>query len=315
MHTMHLNRIIFKKGIGFLLWVFTYLIFSGCTRNTVTKITIVPKHFKIQLPYETDRVGIILNTFWGRNKIRHKLYLDNNSPTWTNDQVIQNNQSVSKSKNISYRTTVADGSFINGDVYICDSISLGQVTFNHFAFYKIAGKPQAGIYEQGEGVMGDNLLSLGIWKIDFKNKIITFASSLDSIGEIQDAQLLPSKFIDNTIEMELKFQHKKAQSFQLDLGFNGMLMMPLDEFIPFEVGNKPIYADSLRFSTPSGFKLIENRNAIDTIRINQKLYWVILDANKSVREKLVGLRFFERFEFLILDYVNRTVYISKKSFY
>jgi len=63
------------------------------------------------------------------------------------------------SKNISYRSTVADGSFIKGDLYICDSLSLGQVTFNHFGFYKISGKSYVGKAEPGEGVMGDNLFS------------------------------------------------------------------------------------------------------------------------------------------------------------
>jgi hypothetical protein len=268
---MRLTRILFTKVTGFLQCAGIYLIFSGCNQNTEINITVTPKHFKIEIPYETDRAGIILNTFWGADRISHKLYLDNNSPTWANDRVIQNNKSVSKSKNTSYRSTVADGSFIKGDVYICDSISLGQVTFNHFGFYKISGKSYAGKTELGEGVIGDNLLSKGIWKIDFKNKKITCASSMDSIGELQNAQLLPCTFNDNTIEVKLEFPHKKAKTFQLDLGFNGMLIIPLEEFVSFEVG-KRIYADSFRFSTPSGFELVENRNTWDTVKIGQKLY-------------------------------------------
>jgi hypothetical protein len=311
---MRLIRIFFTRGVGFLQCACIYLIFTGCNQNAEINITVTPKHFKIEIPYETDRAGIILNTFWGADRIRHKLYLDNNSPTWANDRVIQNNRSVSKSKNISYRSTVADGSFIKGDVYICDSLSLGQVTFNHFAFYKISGKSYAGKTELGEGVIGDNLLSIGIWKIDFRNKKITFASSLDSIGELQNVQILPSTFTNNTIEVELQFPHKKAQTFELDLGFNGMLIMPLEEFVSFEAGKK-IYADSFRFATPSGFELVENRQIWDTVKIGQKLYFPRLDANKSVKEKLIGLHFFEQFEFLILDYVNKSVYISKKSFY
>jgi hypothetical protein len=311
---MRLFRIFYTKGISFLQCSCIYLIFGGCSQNTEINITVTPKHFKIEIPYETDRAGIILNTFWGSEKTSHKLYLDNNSPTWANDHVIQNNKSVSKSKNISYRSTVADGSFIKGDVYICDSLSLGQVTFNHFAFYKISGRSYAGKTDLGEGVIGDNLLSQGIWKIDFKNQKIIFASSMDSIGDLQNAQLLPCKFTDNTIEIELEFLHKKTKTFQLDLGFNGMLIMPLEEFMSFEIGKK-IYADSFRFSTPSGFELVENRHVWDTVKIGQKLYFPGLDANKSVKEKLIGLRFFEQFKFSILDYVNKAVYISKKSFY
>jgi hypothetical protein len=75
------------------------------------------------------------------------------------------------------------------------------------------------------------------------------------------------------------------------------------------------YADSFRFSTPSGFELVENRNVLDTVKIGQKYCWTILNANNSVKEKLMGFCFFERFDFLILDYLNKKVYISKNSLY
>jgi hypothetical protein len=86
-------------------------------------ITVTPKHFKIEMPYVADRAGIILNTAWGADKVNHKLYLDNNSPTWVSDRVVQNNSSVSRSKNTSYRTTVANGSLIRE---MCISVTAFQ---------------------------------------------------------------------------------------------------------------------------------------------------------------------------------------------
>ena len=281
----------FIKRYYFVSFLFIFSVFNGNTQNIGTNITVVPGHFKIKIPYEVDKVGIILNTFWGSGKIKHKLYFDNNSPTWANDHVIQNNKSVSKSKNISYKSTVADGTFIKGEVYICDSISIGEVTFKNFGFYKISNEPYAGKYEAGEGALGENLLSTGIWKIDFKNKMITFASSLDSIGEMQNALLLPSKFTDKAIKIEVSFLHRTTKIFQLDLGFNGMMIMPLDEFNSLELGNKLIFTDFLRFSTPSSFEDIENTTALDTIKINRKDYWTSLSTNKMAKEPLIGRGF------------------------
>jgi hypothetical protein len=188
------------------------------------------------------------------------------------------------------------------------------VTFSHLDFYKISGKSYAGKGERGDGAIGENIMSKGIWKIDFKNQKIIFASGIDSIGKLNDAQLLPSKFSEHTIEIELLFPNRKTQVFQLDLGFNGTLIMPLEEFGTFEAGKK-IFRDSFRLSTPSDFELVENMTVEDTVLVNQKLYWVFLNANKSVKYKLVGLGFFQRFEFLILDYLHNEVYISKKALY
>ena len=310
---MYSIKKIFIKRAYFVLCLFIFSIFGGCEHNIETNITVVPKNFKIQVPYKVDNVGIILNTFWGPDKINHKLYLDNNSPTWANNNIIRENKSVSNSKNFAYESKVADGTFIHDEVYICDSISLGQVTFKNFDFYKISNEPYAGKNEVGDGALGENLISKGIWKIDFKNKIITFASSLDSLGEMQNAKLLPCKFIDKAIEMEVTLRGKNIKIFQLDLGFNGMMMMPLEEFMPIEMGNKLMFFDSLRFSTPSSFEDLENTHALDTISIDRNYYLATLTTNKLVKETLIGRRFFERFEFLILDYLNKSVYVSKNT--
>ena len=305
----------FKKRTYFVLCPIIYTILNGCAQNIETNITVAPEHFKIEIPYEVDKVGILLSTFWGSDKIKHKLYFDNNSPTWANDHVIQYNKSVSKSKNLSYKSTAADGTFIKGEVYTCDSISIGQVTFGNFNFYKISNEPYAEKYAMGEGALGENLLSKGVWKIDFKNKVITFASSMDSIGEMQNVQVLPCKFNDKSIEIEVEFPNKGTKVFQLDLGFNGVMIMPLEEFRSIENGNKAVDTESLRFSTPSSFEDVANMTVLDSIKISRNYYLERLSTNKLVKERLIGRYFFEHFEFLILDYINRSVYISKNTFY
>jgi hypothetical protein len=260
-------------------------------------------------------VGIVLNTSWGSDKINHKLYLDNDSPTWASNNVIQNNKSVSKSRVFSYRTTVADGTFIHDDVYVCDSISLGNVTFKNFGFYKISGETHPGKNEKVEGTFGENLLSVGVWKIDFKNKLITFASSIDSLREMSYAQSFPCKFTGNSIEVEINLRNISTKKFELDLGFNGMMILPLKEFTQIEIGNKRIYTDSLRFSTPSSSEIVENIHAHDTIKINRSFFLTTLTTNKLIKETLIGRLFFERFEFIILDYPDRLVFVSKNMQY
>ena len=115
--------------------------------------------------------------------------------------------------------------------------------------------------------------------------------------------------------MEVTFPHGSTKIFQLDLGFNREMIIPLDEFKLIEIGNKRISTDYLRFSTPSSFEDIENTTAFDTIKINRNYYLTGLTTNKLVKERLIGLLFFERFEFLILDCLNKAVYISENTIY
>jgi hypothetical protein len=304
-----------SKQLCFVVGFFICSFQNCCAQNIGTNITVTPKHFKIQIPYEVDNVGIVLNTSWGSDKINHKLYLDNDSPTWASNNVIQNNKSVSKSRVFSYRTTVADGTFIHDDVYVCDSISLGKVALKNFGFYKISGETHPGKNEKVEGTFGENLLSVGVWKIDFKNRLITFASSIDSLGEMSYAQSFPCKFTDKSIEVEINLRNISTKKFDLDLGFNGMMILPLKEFTQIEIGNKRIYTDSLRFSTPSSSEIVENIYALDTIKINQSFFLTTLITNKLIKERLIGRLFFERFEFIILDYPDKLVFVSKNMQY
>jgi hypothetical protein len=117
------------KTLAIILFLFCTL--TACGQNNRAITTVTPKHFKVELPYQVDNTGIILDSYWGADKIRHKLYFDNNAPVWANSNLIRDNKSLRRSKKLLYKTSLADGTRIRGDVYTCDSISLGQVTFRN----------------------------------------------------------------------------------------------------------------------------------------------------------------------------------------
>ena len=270
-----------------------------------------PQHFNIQIPFQTDSKGIAIATYWGSAKTEHRLYLDNHSPTWANNNIIRGNSAILKSKNFRYSTTTADGKVIKGDVYICDSISIGQVSLKNVHFYNISNATNAG---KTDGVIGENIMSEGIWKIDFSTRMITFASSPDSIKGLQQANLVPAAFTSNAIEIEVSFRNNIKKKFDLDLGFNGCLILPAEEFRLLEADNtKGILTDSLRFSTPAGFQNIKNDFTADSIRIGGLQFLSLIATNKLVKDKLIGLDFFKHFEFVVIDYVSRKVYLSKRN--
>jgi hypothetical protein len=287
-----------------------FFIFPGCRQPVINNVTAFPGNFKVQLPFHNDSKGIIIATYWGSAKKGYNLYLDNHSPTWTNDNVIRNNVSISKSKDFLYRTTTADGTVIEGDVYICDSINLGSVRFANVPFYNISNKTNEG---KTDGAIGENIMSRGIWKIDFKNNLLTIASSIDSIEELQKARLLPAVFTTKAIEIEVSFSNATRKKIELDLGYNGCIIMPSQEFTSVIGHNKKRSTASRQFSTPAGSTTIEDVAAIDSIKVGNQSFRTFISTNRLIKEKLIGRNFFYQFDFIIIDYVNKAVYVSKKS--
>jgi hypothetical protein len=280
-------------------------IMCGSCQNTGSDINVKPSNFKLIIPFQLHNQSIIIDTYWGADKIKNELLWDNNSPTWVNEKVIRNNKSISKSKNFFYSTTTADGTSIRGRVYSCDSISLGQVTFVNVPFYKIS--------DQLTGVFGDNLISKGVWEINFRESKMIFASSPDSLEDfIKQAQLFPSNFTEDGIKILISFRNNTTEDVDLDFGFNGEILLPMPDFLQIAKGNDNITKRTLQLSTPGNKNSLESTLALDTIQIQKDTFIAIISTNKLATEKLIGCGFFEQFEFVILDYKNKLFYVSKE---
>jgi hypothetical protein len=193
-------------------------LFFGCRQTNSSRAFVFPNHFNIQIPFHRDSKGIIISTYWGVANKEYKLYLDNHSPTWANNDIISKNPSVSKSNDFLFSTTTAEGKNIEGDVYLCDSISVGELRFKNVLFYNFSNKEIAG---KTDGVIGKNIMAEAIWKIDFRDNTLTIASSIDSIKEIPETILLPAVFTDKAIEIETSFRDTIKKKVELDLGYNG----------------------------------------------------------------------------------------------
>jgi hypothetical protein len=289
--------------------LFLWVLFSCCTRRAETGTIVFPKHFLIEVPFQTDNKGIIIATYWGTGKKEYWLYLDNHSPCWVNDAVLHRNTSVSKSENFIYNTSTADGQVLQGDVYMCDSINIGGLSFTNIPFYNISNENNNG---KIDGAIGESIMKHGIWKIDFKNKRIAIASDIDSIQGIRSATALPALFTGKAIEIEICFSNGNKQGVGLDLGFNGAIILPSAAFMRAIAPNKKTVMEKRRFSTPAGSGIVDDRTARDRIQAGHEPFETTVSSNKLVTEKLIGLRFFKQFEFIVIDYINKAVYVSKK---
>lgn len=296
----HINRIIVAILVSGIL---------ACSNQTNLPISVSPKNFKVQIPFMLDARGIIINTYWGSGKKHYVLCLDNYSPSWVKRSVIAYDKSFSKSTGPGFKTATADGSPITGDVGICDSLSFENITFKKVPFYVMPNEFKDS--KNDDGVFGGDLMSTGIWKIDFKKEELTFASSIDSLKEINQAELFPAVFDHQSVKIDVKFGANIEKMMAIDLGYNGDLLMPPEEFNDVNRQSKALLRPAM-FHTPAGENMVNNLSFFDTVNINHNWFFTIVSSNNKVKERLIGLQFFRRFDFVIFDFINRHVYIPKK---
>jgi len=281
----------------------------GCTHQINSGVSITPKKFKVQIPFILNGRGIIINTYWGAEKTHHVLCIDNYSPSWIKEPLIKYNNSFSVSKGNTFRTSTADGTPIQGKIGICDSLTFENVTFLKAPFYIMP--PNAADDKNDDGVFGSELMSKGIWKIDFKRNELTFTSDIDSLQGVTQTETFPSIFNDQSIKINVEFGNNIVKTMAIDLGFNGELMMPLKEFDKLSNRNRAISGPA-RFSTPGSNQNVNSLMIFDTVNINHNWFFAVISSNETVRERLIGLQFFRRFDFVIFDFINKRIYVPKK---
>jgi hypothetical protein len=299
---LHMKLVFHELFITGLLFFVNGICFS--------QTNIYPVNFKVQMPFQTDSKGIIIETYWGLSHAKQRLHWDNHSPTWANNSVIVNNNSITKPKKNSYRTTTADGTFIQGDVFVCDSIFLpGNIFFTDVTSYRI---PKGTLLVGINGAFGENLISKGIWEINFVTNVITFASSVDSLEDIFKAEIFPARFSAKGLEIDIELSNHSKKKAALDFGYNREILLPWKVFHAMKLPAERVKTDSILFSTPASAEVVQNSTVADTISIGGNPYGTLISSNKEDKRILIGRMFFMRFEFVIFDYMNKRIWVSKK---
>jgi hypothetical protein len=297
-----------KMTMKVLLIIILSLVF-GCNNRLASKVDVSPKHFKVQTPFILDRRGVILNTYWGKSREHHVLCLDNYSPSWIKTSAVQYDQSFTKSKDLRFKTLTADGSPVQGEVAVCDSLFFEHIVFSQVPFYVMPDN--GGADKTSDGVLGLDAMAKGIWKIDFKKEELTFVSDLDSLTNLNETEIFPANFTGQSIEVNVDFGERIVKTMAIDLGYNGDLLLPLAEFQRIGKSSK-VFNQLSKFSTPASRSLVNQYAILDTVNINHNWFATIISSRETVKERLIGLLFFRRFSYVIFDFVNNRVYIPKK---
>jgi hypothetical protein len=292
-----------------IIFAILVLIATGCSDPNTPSIDVSPKHFKIQTPFILNSRGIIINTYWGSEKKHHVLCLDTHSPSWIKSSVVNYDHSFTKSRKLGFKTSAADGSPIQGDVGICDSFSFENIVFKKVPFYVMPENVKDD--KEDDGVFGIDALSKGVWKIDFVKEELTFASGIDSFPEISQTEMFPANFKKQVFTVDVHFGNKQVKAMAVDLGYNGNMLLPASDFDDIS-SSKKIYKNISKFNTPVSENIVNNLSVFDTIKIHHNWFLTMVSTNDKVTERLIGLDFFKKFNYVIFDFINQQIFIPKK---
>jgi hypothetical protein len=293
------------------LLVFTVTSFSQiprvkleCSRDNVS---IKKSEIKTSFPFELVEGGIIINTFWGKEGQPIKLKLDNGANTSVDSLTKITLKGFRETGTPDKERHTPNGQTFMSHYLVTDNIQVGALNFKDVPFMPVPYEDRP-----AQGLMGINILKMGIWKIDFEHKQISFATKIDSIEGLNDATLFPAKFNRQGIEVEVEIDHTHKEMFEVDFGYNGQLTLPIE---PFSKVTKNQYVRKATGTSATVAGVVETKyyiyeHAVLSFKGDTHLDFEIT-CSEVVKNKLLGTGFFSQFKFVILDFVNKKIYISK----
>lgn len=295
---------------------------SSCTltkvATLVTKEKVEPIAFKTSIPIRIGKF-IELSTYWGENKYKKILIFDTGASYTTADS------SITTDKNIAtligkapFAARTPDGKKTYVEFYSTETISIGDVSFNPVVFISSSLSNFSNAFNKSAetpvGLFGINLLSKGIWKINFKDSTLTFTSSIDSIGNITELTEVPiHKNLNSSFSLDATFKNSISRKLTIDFGFNGMILLPKDVFENIDTENQAVSRDTLTTTLASISKTTIKKLEGENVTISNKIYSSQIVTNDIVNFSLIGLRFFTQFDYVILDFPKSKLYLPKSN--
>lgn len=278
------------------------------------KETVNPSTFKTEVSFlyqKEDR--IFIPVFFEKENLTRTLLFDTHAPFCIYNSMVENSKEFIKVGESSRKTP--DGKTFKTVSYLTDGVKFGTTTFNHVLTNGIPDKTTSD-NQKYDGIFGDNLLIKGIWKIDFAKNIITFTNSIDSIDNLQDAEKITTSYSrsDNFV-IDILFENNFKENFEVDLGYNGYITLPKSKFDKIDTDHKATIKNSTVTSIAGTQEVTQYKLSNTIVKFSDRSSPLntTLISSSVMKKKLLGVGFFSMFKFVVFDYTNKTIYLSKET--
>jgi hypothetical protein len=300
-----------------LFFVAAAMAFSSCGTIKIIKVigkeTVSPTAFKVQIPFihpKNDR--LFIPVFFGKENVTRTLLFDSHAPFCLFESTIKNNAAISKVGKYYKNRPTPEGKTLPNIFYKTDNIKLGNVRFDKVVINQVPDRTDT-INFRYEGIFGTNAMVKGIWKIDFEHNQLVFASAIDSIENVAEAQKLETEFVGiSKIKVNLTSENNVKVILEVDLGSNRSVSLQKEVFDQIDVTHKATVTQGTVITASGETKVTKYALSSVPIKLGDKDFTTALSTNNLMKKNLLGIGFFDHFKFVIFDYINKAIYVSNE---
>jgi hypothetical protein len=292
----------------------------GCSTFKIVKVltqgSVAEKHFKVQVPFEM-RYGLIVLKL-KVNGSERTFILDTGAPNAISKELAAELKIKPTTR---HKTGDSQGAKSVLEYAVLQNVELGGVRFE---------KTGAAIVDMNhtkelacfgaDGLLGANLMKKAIWQIDYEKKIITIASSRDSLSIPTQSQLLPFRqALTGTPLIDVSYNSIVDKRVTLDLGSNADFCSSRDVLQRLRKKDSLMHTTYSFGSTSAG---IYGKGGPDTafygllpvINLGEiALHNQVVDFERK-KARTVGTGFFKNY-LLTLDWSKNQVILARKRDY
>jgi len=198
------------------------------------------------------------------------------------------------------------------NLYRVESISVGSLEINNGEFLYIDKKSLPSMIHSYKGIIGMDIIDLGNWLIDMKNKEVTVINK-DSIYETSQEGLRLTYKIRNFLpEATLKIGNLLLQNMIIDTGSQAMVELPSGDTRELNKTYESVVADTLLFSGLYNNSITEHLiHEYHDITLNNSFFIDTLTVSEVRRERRIGFGLFKKYDFVFIDTQNQGIYLYK----
>ncbi|TRX53386.1 hypothetical protein FNH22_21055 [Fulvivirga sp. M361] len=299
----HLNKIKEKIAVYWSMLLYAVLIFSCGDKSEKIVNLAHQKADTIHFNLKDDHIYCEVRI----NKSKNEFVFDTGASNTTINDSTKGGTYLGKSFVSDYRKikhTVDKVSF--------DSLILGNTLFYQFQAYnqvRLRGV---------EGILGGGNLKHLAWKINFSDQTIVFAEQAKYLKP--QGKGIPFELKNNCPYIDAKIGNENL-TFLLDFGFVGFMQINTSKSDvnpsllqkTTQWRSQASYCSSFDFDLPG---LIDTSYYhISTASIGQHLLKdEIIEFNPYINKNVIGMDFFQRFQYVILDYPGKKLYLGPPMF-
>ncbi len=217
---------------------------------------------------------------------------------------------------IGYSNIVENKSFMDarGISHQAKGVMLDSLTIGHRLFSKFDSYYHVSPLDK-DGIIGGNILKAFAWKINFADQIITFSENAENLGVTGEGiPLIVHKdvpYVGITVDNE-------TFMFLVDTGFSVFMLLKKNLSSKDELGEMVQWTENSLYNTPFSDKqdfIDTSYYHIEDISIqDQILKDEIIVYTSFTNFNLIGMDFLRRFEYVIIDYPGKKLYLGPRVF-